>query len=101
MMKATLLYHHPVDPQAFERYYAQTHLPLAAKMAGVARLELTRFAPGPDGSRPVFYKMAELYFAAAAQMQTTLGSPEGQVAVADLQNFATGGVTALTGAVES
>jgi uncharacterized protein (TIGR02118 family) len=101
MMKATVLYNHPLDPQAFERYYAQTHLPLAAKMAGVARLELTRFAPGPDGTRPAFYRMAELYFADAAQMQTTLGSPEGQAAVGDLKNFATGGVTVLTGAVES
>jgi len=101
MMKATVLYHHPKDPGAFERYYAQTHLPLAAMMAGVARLELTRFAPNPDGSHPAFYRMAELYFADAVQMQTTLGSPEGQAAVADLQNFATGGVTVLIGAVES
>jgi uncharacterized protein (TIGR02118 family) len=70
-------------------------------MKGVARLELTRFGPGPDGGKPAFYRMAELYFPSEAQMQTTLGSPEGQTAVADLSNFATGGVTILTGSVDS
>lgn len=101
MMKTTALYNHPKDPEAFEAYYAQTHLPLSAKMAGVARMELTRFAPGADGSRPAYYRMAELYFADAAQMQTTFGSPEGQAVAADLQNFATGGVMVLIGTVES
>jgi len=67
----------------------------------VARLELTRFGAGPDGSKPAYYRMAELSFATEAQLQTTLGSPEGRAAVADLTNFATGGVTILTGSVES
>lgn len=100
MIKVTILYHHPQDPQAFERYYAETHLPIAAKMKGVARLELTRFGPGPDGSKPAYYRMAELYFPSEAQLQATLGSQEGQAAVSDLPNFATGGVTMLTGSVE-
>lgn len=46
-------------------------------MNGVGRLELTRFGPGPDGSKPEFYRMAELYFPTEAQMQSTLTSPEG------------------------
>jgi uncharacterized protein (TIGR02118 family) len=45
--------------------------------------------------------MAELYFPSEDQLQTTLGSAEGQAAVADLSNFATGGVTILVGSVES
>ena len=101
MVKLTLLYGHPGDPQAFERYYAEKHLPLAGKMQGVTRLELTRFGPGPGGSAPEYYRMAELYFSNEAQLQTTLGSPEGQAAIDDLPNFATGGVTTLVGSVES
>ena len=100
MIKATLLYGHPTHADEFEKYYADTHLPLAAKMPGVARLELTKFLPGPEGAKPAFYRMAELYFPSEAQMQATLGSPEGKVAVADLANFATGGVTIAFGAVE-
>jgi uncharacterized protein (TIGR02118 family) len=101
MIKVTILYSHPQDPQRFEQYYAETHLPLAAKMKGVARLELTRFGPGPDGGKPAYYRMAELYFPNEDQLKTTLGSPEGKTAVADLPNFATGGVTMLVGSVES
>ena len=100
MIKMTVLYGHPTNTQEFERYYAEKHLPLAAKMKGMSRLELTRFGPGPDGDKPAYYRMAELYFPTQAQMQSTLSSPEGQAAVADLPKFATGGVTMLAGSVE-
>ena len=100
MIKLTLLYGHPKNVQEFERYYAEKHLPLAARMKGVARLELTRFKPAQDGSKPAYYRMAELYFPTDVQMQSTLSSSEGQAAVADLPNFATGGVTMLVGSVE-
>lgn len=100
-MKVTVLYGHPKNTQEFEQYYAETHLPLAAKMEGLDRLELTRFGPGPDGSKPEFHRMAEMYFPTEAQMQSTLGSPEGKATVADLANFANGGVKILVGSVES
>lgn len=100
MMKVTVLYSHPTSADDFERYYATTHLPLASKMQGVARLELTKFVSAPDGGKPAFYRMAEIYFGTEAQMQTTLGSPEGRAAVGDLANFATGGVTIAIGTVD-
>lgn len=101
MMKVTVLYGHPKSSDEFEKYYASTHLPLAAKMKGLQRLELTRFSGAPDGGKPAFYRMAELYFASQAQMEQTLGSAEGQATVADLQKFATGGVTVLIGSIEA
>jgi uncharacterized protein (TIGR02118 family) len=100
MMKVTVLYGHPTSPDQFEKYYRGTHLPLAAKMKGVARIELTKFVAGPDGGKPAFYRMAELYFTTQAQMDQSLGSPEGQATVADLPKFATGGVTMVIGSVE-
>jgi len=101
MIKLTVLYGPPTNVQEFENYYTDTHLPLAAKMKGVERLELTRFAPGPDGDQPAYYRMAELYFPTEEQMQTTMSSPEGEATVADLPKFASGGVTVLMGSVES
>ena len=100
MMKVTVLYGHPTSSDEFEKYYRGTHLPLAAKMKGVARIELTKFVAGPDGGKPAFYRMAELYFATQAQMDQSVGSPEGQATVADLPKFATGGVTMVIGSVE-
>ena len=100
MVKITVLYGHPTDPETFEKYYAQTHLPLAAKMKGVTRLELTKFLAAPDGGKPSSYRMAELYFPNQAEMEKTLATPEAQTTIADLPNFASGGVTMIIGAVE-
>ncbi len=99
MIKLTVLYGHPADAQAFEDYYHGTHMPIAGKMRGVARFELTKFTTGPDGSRPAYYRMAELYFESAEQMAATMGSSEGQATVQDLPKFASGGVTVLVGSV--
>ena len=99
MMKLTILYGHPESPAEFEKYYNSNHLPLAGKISGVDRLELTKFIAAPEGGKPAFYRMAELYFATQDQMKQSLGSAEGQAAITDLENFATGGVTAITGSV--
>ena len=100
MIKFTVLYGHPDDPQAFEQHYAAVHLPLARELPGMTRLELTRFAPGPVGARPAYYRMAELYFESEPELVATFGSATGQATVADLANFATGGVTTLLGTTE-
>jgi uncharacterized protein (TIGR02118 family) len=101
MIKVTVLYASPTSPEQFEKYYAGIHLPLAAKMKGVARIELTKFVSGPGGEKPAFYRMAELYFTTQEQMEQSLQSPEGQATVADLPKFATGGVTMVIGSVET
>ncbi len=100
MIKGTVLYGHPEDPAAFEKYYVETHLPLVSKTTGILKSELTKFLPGPDGSAPAFYRMAELYFAGPAEMQKALSSPEGQAMAGDLAHFASGGVTILFGTVD-
>ena len=99
MIKLTVLYGHPTDPAVFETYYANTHLPLVAKMKGFEKAELTKFLDAPDGAKAAHYRMAEFWFSDVEALQTTMGSPEGQATAADLANFATGGVTLLTGIV--
>ena len=97
MIKATVLYGHPESPDAFEKYYEETHAKLVEKMAGIQKFEVTKFLSNPDGSNAAFYRMAELYFAGPAEMQQSFSAPEGQATAADLANFATGGVTMLFG----
>jgi len=99
MVKVTVLYGHPADAAAFEEYYAGTHSPLVAKTQGIAKAEYTKFFPDPDGSSPVYYRMAELYFESPEVLQATMGKAEGQAIAADLANFATGGVKILVGAL--
>ena len=99
MIKLTVLYGHPAQPEVFESYYTAIHLPLVADVQGIQRTELTVFVAQPDGSLPEYYRMAELYFATQAQMDTAMSSPAGQVLVADIANFASGGATVLLGHV--
>ncbi len=100
MLKATVLYGHPASPESFEKYYSETHLPLAAKTQGLVKLELTKFLANPDTSAPAYYRMAELYFEGSVEMQQVLISPEGIAMATNLTNFATGGVTKVFGTTD-
>jgi len=95
MVNLTLLYGHPADSVAFESYYANTHLPLAAKIQGLRRAEFSLVRGTADGSKPAYYRIAELYFDDMDHMQQVMSSAEAKVAVGDLPNFANGGVTTL------
>jgi uncharacterized protein (TIGR02118 family) len=99
VIKLTVLYDVPADVAAFDAHYFGTHVPLAEKVPGVDRIEVTRFGPRPDGSPSPYHLMAELYFADAEAMQAGLGSPEGKALGADVANFADTPSTHLVGTV--
>ncbi len=99
MTKITVLYMHPLDVAAFEKHYAEIHLPLAAKIPHVDHAEFTTFNPGPDGKPSAFYRMAELYFPSDELMMEALTSAEGKAAGGDIPLFATGGFHFLFGKV--
>ena len=92
MIKVSVLYANPDDPAAFEDYYATTHLPIAATLPDLRRTELSRVVGGPGGEPSRYYRTADLYFDSPEAVQAAFASPEGQAVVADLPNFATGGV---------
>ena len=97
MKKITVLYKHPKDPKMFKSYYNNKHLPLVDKMKGLAKTEITEIQGSLGGEPSDYFLMAELYFKDEAQMQKSMGSPEGQAVANDLSNFATGGVTIMIG----
>ena len=45
--------------------------------------------------------MAELYFDSIEELQNQMASAQGQAAVSDISNFATGGVDVMIGDVQS
>jgi uncharacterized protein (TIGR02118 family) len=100
MVKLSVIYGHPTDPAAFERYYAETHMPLAAKVQGLRRFELSKVMGTPDGSKPAYYRMADLYFDSPDHMKQVMATPEARATAADLRNFATGGVKLLISEVQ-
>jgi uncharacterized protein (TIGR02118 family) len=100
MVKLSVLYGHPKDAAAFERYYLDVHTPIAQRIKGVRRFEIARVSGSPDGSRAQYHRIADLYFDNLPDMQAALASPEGQAAAADLANFATGGATLFVSEVQ-
>jgi uncharacterized protein (TIGR02118 family) len=94
-VKFVALYGPPADPAAFERHYAETHVPLAHRLPGLQRVETTLILGTAQGEEAPYYRVAELWFADIAQLQAAAASAEGQALAADAPNFATGGVTVL------
>jgi uncharacterized protein (TIGR02118 family) len=76
--QAVVLYGPPEDPDAFERYYAETHTALAKAMPGLQRFEAARGIATPDGSAVPYQCIAELTFEDMDSLQAGLGSDEGQ-----------------------
>ena len=100
MYKVVVLYEHPVDAEAFEKYFIKHHLPLAQQMPGVSRIELTKFDSSAYGGKPEFYRMSELFFLSRQVMEETMGCPEGQAVINDLHNLTSTGVRIILGSVE-
>ncbi len=99
MVKVTVLYGHPESTMAFEEYYRETHMPLAAKIPHVVKAEFTKFIGTPEGSFPSQYRMAEVYFDDMEDLKAGLNSKEGEDNVADLSKFATGGADVQVGEI--
>lgn len=100
MIRLLVLYGHPADPEAFDRYYADIHIPLAKRMQGLRKWTIGKVTGAPGGAPPPYYYVADLYADSREQMEAILASPEGQAAVRDVPNYASGGVTFLYTEVE-
>ncbi len=92
MAQLVVLYKTPSDRAAFDAYYSSTHIPLAKKLPGLKKYEVST---GPvkavQGESP-YYLVAILHFASTEAVFEALGSPEGKATARDLANFAQAGV---------
>lgn len=98
MPKLIILYGHPDDPAAFEKYYAHRHLPYAGEhMPNVRAAENMRIVGTSDGTAPAYYRIAELTYDSLDELRAGIASEDGRSVIADLDNFATGGAALLIG----
>ncbi|MET0575495.1 MAG: EthD family reductase, partial [Mesorhizobium sp.] len=75
MARLIALYRTPKDPAAFERYYFSTHVPLAQKIPGLRKYDVSNGnALGPEGPSN-FHMVATLYFDSLDAIKTALNSP--------------------------
>ncbi len=93
--QVVVLYNTPTDTDAFDRHYAETHIPLAKTMPGLRSFTVSQ-APiaTPQGPAP-YHLVATLTFDSLVAIQAAFGSAEGTATAADLGNFAQAGVTIL------
>jgi uncharacterized protein (TIGR02118 family) len=95
-VKLVVLYTQPSDPDAFEADYAGTHAPLVKAIPGLQRFESGRIDAALDGGEQLYHRIAELYFADQAALQTAFASDEGRATAADYQKLAPPGSRMFT-----
>jgi uncharacterized protein (TIGR02118 family) len=91
MAQVVVMYKTPKDAAAFDKHYSEIHIPLAKKIPGLKKYELSKGPVGTPAGPSGFHLIAVLTFDNMAALQAGFGSPEGRAAGADVGKFATGG----------
>jgi uncharacterized protein (TIGR02118 family) len=95
MARLVVMYKTPTDAAAFDRYYFDTHVPIARKIPGVRKYEVSRGPVATPAGPSGIHLVATLWFDDVAAIQKAFASDEGLAAAKDVQVFATGGVDML------
>jgi uncharacterized protein (TIGR02118 family) len=97
-MDLVALYAQPDDPQAFDKAYFESHIPLIRKVPGLRDIQVMRVQRTLMGDG--FYLMAVMRFDDEDAIKAAMRSPEMQVAGDNLNQFAEGLVTLMYAAPE-
>lgn len=87
-VKLSVVYGKPDDPEAFDKHYAEVHMPIVGRWPGVERVELAKVTGGPLGSPSPYHQIAEIYFADENALNEALGSEAGRDAGKDFMGIA-------------
>jgi uncharacterized protein (TIGR02118 family) len=88
MAKMTVIYATPKDPAAFDKHYFETHVPLAKKLPGMRRYDVSRGPVATIPGSPRCYLIGTLHFDDLAAIHRAFASPEGQACRADREILA-------------
>lgn len=92
MARLLVLYRTPRNTEAFDKYYQSVHIPLAKKIPGLKRYDISAGGAGSPAGESGIHLIATLHFDSVDAIKAGLDSPDGQAAAGDLANFADGGV---------
>ncbi len=91
MPQIVVMYKTPKDKAAFDKHYFGTHIPLAKKIPGLTKYEVSHGPVAtPEGPSDI-HLVAILHFETMAAMQNLSSTPEGKAASADVQNLGSNG----------
>ena len=83
MARMVVIYRTPKDPAAFDAHYFKVHVPLAKKLPGLRKYEVSRQPILTPAGDPVPYLIGILYFDDLAALRQAFATPEGQACAAD------------------
>jgi uncharacterized protein (TIGR02118 family) len=92
MYRMLVSYGQPLEPDVFDAYYRDIHLPLAGRIPGVRSFAAGHGEQLADNPTSAYF-LAEIVFDSREDALAGLSSAHGQAAAADVANFATGGAT--------
>jgi uncharacterized protein (TIGR02118 family) len=87
MFKFVTIYRRVDDEAALEDFFSTTHLPLAEKMPGLLKSEVSRITSKPGGESR-FHLMYELYFESSTIFYRSLTSKVGKELMNALKGWA-------------
>lgn len=90
MARMLVIYKTPKDPAAFEKHYFATHVPLAKKLPGLRKYEVSRGPIASPGGAD-YYMVATLHFDDVAAIRSAFASETGKLCAEDRRQFAPDG----------
>jgi len=88
MAKMVVIYKTPKDVAAFDKHYHEIHIPMAKKLPGLRKYEISAGSVTVIAGQPDVYLVGTLYFDDLDAIRTAFSSPEGRAAAADRQTYA-------------
>ena len=89
--KIVVIYPRPTDIAAFEKVYAEEHVPMVPKFTGITKFVQTKVVGTPAGDTPPFHRLAELHFPSMEILKSAASSQDAQQAVAHAVSISSGG----------
>jgi len=78
-----VIYRTPKDPQAFDAHYFGVHIPLAKRLPGIRKYEVSKRPILTPAGDPEPYLIGTLYFDDLAAIKSAFATPEGKACAAD------------------
>ena len=96
MKQVVVIYGMPKDTSHFNQYYEEVHVLLVQRMPHLRAFQYSKGEVQSSSAEFAPHLVATLTYDTDADLAASLESAEGKAAVADVANFASGGVTILT-----
>ena len=83
MARMIVIYRTPKNPETFDAHYFGVHVPLAKKLPGLLKYEVSRRPIMTPAGDPEPYLVGILHFDDMAAVRRAFATPEGQACAAD------------------